>query len=77
MLYHLALGTGFRAAEIASLTRESFALDTDPPTVTVKAGYSKNRRGSVQPIRRDLAETLRAWLATRQLGAAFFNRKKR
>ena len=35
MVYRLALGTGFRAGELRSLTPASFDLDADPPTVTV------------------------------------------
>jgi len=62
MLYRLAIGTGFRKAELASLTPESFNLDGEPPTITVNAGYSKHRRDDVQPIRQDLADTLRAYL---------------
>ena len=46
MLYRLALGTGFRADELATLTPERFALDSDPPTVTVMACYAKNGHGS-------------------------------
>ncbi len=71
-LYRLALGTGFRANELRSLRPESFDLDATQPTVTVKAGYSKNRRESVQPIRHDLAEALRPWLATKPEGAPVF-----
>ena len=63
VLYHLAARTGFRAAELRSLKPESFDLETNPPTVTVVAAYSKHRRTDVQPIRRDLAEALRAYLA--------------
>src|SRR5690606_8921819 len=73
MLYRIALGTGFRAAEIASLVPASFNLDDDPPTVTVKAGYSKNRKLAVQPIRRDLAELLRPWVAARPDGRPVFD----
>ncbi len=62
MLYRLAVGTGFRAGELRSLTPESFDLDAEPPTVTVEAGYSKHRREDVQPIRRDLADLLRPWI---------------
>ena len=67
-LYVLAAGTGFRRGELRSLTPESFDLDANPPTVTVEAGYSKRRRRDVQPIRRDLAELLRPWLADRPAG---------
>ena len=64
-LYRLALGTGFRAAELASLTPEAFDLEGDPPTVTVTAAYSKRRRNDCQPIRPDLADALRPWLAAK------------
>jgi integrase len=64
-LYTLAVATGFRANELASLTPESFDLDSEPPTVTVAAGYSKHRREDVQTIRRDVAELFRAYLAGR------------
>jgi integrase/recombinase XerD len=64
-LYRLAMGTGFRAAELRSLTPESFHLDTEQPTVTVQAAYAKNRKTTVQPIRRDLAAALRPILSGR------------
>ena len=63
MAYRVALGTGFRSKELRSLTPESFDLDSDPPTVTVQAACSKRRRLDVQPIRQDLADILRPWLA--------------
>jgi integrase len=72
MLYRLAVGTGFRAGELRSLTPESFDLDAEPPTVTVEAGYSKHRREDVQPIRRDLADLLRPWLAGKEHGKPVF-----
>ena len=61
--YRLALGSGLRAGELRSLTPAHFDLDADPATVTVDAAYSKRRRLDVQPIRQDLAELLRPWLA--------------
>ena len=63
MLYRLATGTGFRASELRSLTPSSFHLDDDPPAVTLRAAQSKHRRDDLQPIRLDLAESLRRWLA--------------
>ncbi len=56
LIYRLALGTGLRASELASLTPASFDVD-DPrrATVTVRAAYSKHRRDDVLPMRRDLA----------------------
>jgi integrase len=71
-LYRVALGTGFRAAELGSLTPESFHLDDDTPTIIVAAAYSKRRRDDVQPIRPDLADALRPWLSTKAGGAPVF-----
>jgi len=73
MLYRLALGTGFRASELASLVPDSFNLGGRPPTVTVEAGYSKHRRRDVQPIRRDLADLLRPWIEGKTPGLPVFN----
>jgi len=72
MLCRLAVGTGFRAGELRSLTPESFDLDAEPPTVTVKAGYSKHRREDMQPIRRDLADLLGPWLKGKERGKPVF-----
>ncbi len=63
MLYRVAVETGLRAGELRSLTAGSFDLDSNPPTVTVGAAYSKRRREDVLPIRPELAETLRTFLA--------------
>jgi integrase len=73
-LYALTLGTGFRAEELASLTFERFDLESDPPTVTVRACYSKNGREAVQPISEALAGRLRPRLARTAPGAPVFNR---
>ena len=68
MLYAVAMVSGFRASELASLWPGSFDLDGEPPTATVKAGYSKNRRKSVQPLPPDVTEEMRGFLATRAAG---------
>ncbi len=65
VLYALALGTGFRANEIRNLTPEDCDLDASPPTVRCRAAYAKNRTQAIQPIRTDLADLLRPWLASR------------
>ena len=65
VLYTLAANTGFRAGELGSLAPRSFRLDADPPTVTVEAGYSKRRRTDVQPLRADVTEMMRQYLADR------------
>jgi integrase len=69
VLYLVAIYTGFRSSELASLTPLSFDLDAEPPTVTVGAAYSKHRREDVQPLRRDVAELLRPYLAGRPRNA--------
>jgi excisionase family DNA binding protein len=65
ILYLFAVNTGFRAKEIASLTPASFHLDAAMPTVTVTAAYSKHRREDVQTLRRDMAEVMQAYLASK------------
>lgn len=71
-LYRLALGTGFRASELASLTPESFRLDAEPPTIHVRASQTKNRKQVAQPIRHDLADAVRRWLARKRAGTPVF-----
>ena len=63
LLYRLAVETGLRRGELASLTRSSFDLDGSAPTVTVEAAYSKHRREDVLPLRCELADVLRVHLA--------------
>ena len=72
MLYRVALGTGFRAAELRSLLPSSFDLDSESPTVSVAAAYSKHRKLDIQPISRHLAELLKGFLADKQPGTAVF-----
>ena len=70
--YALALGTGFRASELASLSPERFDLAASPPTVTVHAAYTKNGREAVQPFPPALAARLAPWLATLPPGRPIF-----
>ncbi|MBN1610670.1 MAG: site-specific integrase [Polyangiaceae bacterium] len=72
LLYRLALYTGLRLSEIASLTPESFDLTSNPPTVTVEAGYSKRRKRDVLVLRSDLAADLKPWLRRRPAGEPVF-----
>jgi integrase len=65
VLYTLAANTGFRANELGSLTPASFSLQSDPPTVTVEAAYSKRRRKDVQPLRADVAKMMQGFIFTR------------
>lgn len=63
MLYVMSMSTGLRASELASLSTTSLSLDTNPPTVKVKAGYSKPRRLDILPLPEDILEVARKWLA--------------
>ena len=67
-LYAVALGTGLRASELASLTPASFDFDDDSPTVRIEAASEKARRGDVIPLPPDLVGILRPWLKTMSRG---------
>jgi integrase len=72
VLYHLALGTGFRRKELATLTPERFNLDSDNPTVTGRSCHTKNGKEAVQPLAQSLADRLRPWLAGKAPGRSVF-----
>ena len=63
MLYRVALKTGYRVSELASLTPDSFDLDAKTPAIVLAAEFTKNRSEAVQPIPTELALALRAFLA--------------
>jgi excisionase family DNA binding protein len=67
-LYATACGTGYRARGLASLTRESFALDERLPVVTIAVRRNKSRKPKVQPLPLDVAELLRGYLKGRTPG---------
>ncbi len=69
MLYRVATYTGFRAAELASLTEASFDLKPDSPTVTVEAACSKHRRKDVMPLHPALVAALRTWFQIQRSGS--------
>ena len=73
LLYRLALETGLRASELRSLTRQSFALDDDPPTVTVQAAYTKRRREDSLPLRPELVASLAEHLKHKAPATAAFD----
>ncbi|MEZ6145560.1 MAG: site-specific integrase [Planctomycetaceae bacterium] len=75
MLYVMALSTGLRASELGSLRKESLSLDSNPPTVQVKAGYSKRRRLDILPIPTEILPAARQWLATKKDGALLWPSK--
>jgi len=65
MIYMLAMSSGLRASELASLTPASFSPDTDCPTVTVRAAYTKNRIEAEQPLPPDVGSAFRDYLHDR------------
>jgi integrase len=68
MLYLIASNTGLRPIELSKLVPENFALESDNPTVTVPAAYSKHRREDVREMREDLAQVMREYLADKPAG---------
>ena len=61
-LYSVALGTGLRASELASLTPQSFDIESAQGTVRILAKDEKARRGDTLPLPPDVAKLLREWL---------------
>jgi integrase len=57
-LYWLAIESGLRAGELASLTPMNFQGDV----VIIRATISKNRKLTQQPLRRDFLDELRPWV---------------
>ncbi|MEZ6068166.1 MAG: hypothetical protein R3B90_21180 [Planctomycetaceae bacterium] len=51
------------------MRKESLSLETNPPKVKVKAGYSKRRRLDVLPIPTEILPEARLWLATKKPGS--------
>ena len=60
LLYRLAAETGQRRDELKSLKKSSF--DFENLTVTVEAGYTKNKKPAVLPLRKDTALVLQEYL---------------
>src|SRR5437764_10240014 len=65
MLYRAAVGTGFRAAELAALVPDFFDLDATPPAIILPAEHTKNRKGACQPLAAALVADLRTYLVGR------------
>jgi integrase len=72
MLYRIAAETGLRAGELRSLTRNSFALEGDSPTVTIKAAYAKGGRTDKLPLLPGTVVELREFLANKFPSAVAF-----
>ena len=69
MLYRIAVFTGLRANELASLTKASF--DLEAMTFTLAAAAAKNRKATTLPLAPALAESLGDWFGKLQRDALF------
>ena len=65
MFYRIAIFTGLRVGEIASLTLADVCLDAVPPHIKLQARHDKARRGARQPLPDDLARAIRRNLGLR------------
>jgi integrase len=74
MIYHTACGTGFRSGDLGTLKPENFNLEAEPPTVTLPARKSKNKKAATQPLPGGLAAELRDYLKDQTPGARIWPR---
>jgi integrase len=63
LIYKTMVLTGLRKKELASLTVGQLHLEDPLPFAELEAADEKNREGNCIPIRSDLANDLRQWLA--------------
>ncbi len=70
--YRVATGSGLRRNELRTLRPQDFDLDDDNPAIVVQAAHSKRKRRDRQPIRPDLADLLRPWMAHKPAGRPVF-----
>jgi len=69
LIYKTLALTGLRKSELASITAGQCVLDAVPAYLVLKAADEKNREGSTIPLRADLADDLRQWLADKATAA--------
>ncbi len=63
LMYKVLVFTGLRRGELATLQVEHLALDEPQPRITLPGTLTKNGQEARLPIRDDLAEDLKQWLA--------------
>jgi integrase len=66
LIVKVAVLTGLRRNEIATLTIENFHLDESLPCIRMRSGDTKNRQADEIPLRVDLAIDLRQWIESLQ-----------
>ena len=70
--YRVAATTGLRAEELRTLNPESFRLDTDDPSISLRASSTKNRKSADQPVPHSLVRDLREWIRDKPPGESVF-----
>ena len=65
LIYKTLVTTGLRKNELASVKLRQLDLDAERAFLTLDAQSEKNRQGNSIPLRADLADDLRSWLADR------------
>lgn len=66
LIYKVAVLTGLRRGEIESLTLEHLELDESQPFIRMRPQDTKNRQAIEIPLRVELADDLRRWVASKQ-----------
>ncbi len=66
LVYKTLVTTGLRKGELASVKLRQLDLDAERAYLTLNAKDEKNRQGNSIPLRADLADDLRSWLADRE-----------
>ncbi len=69
ILYLVAVSSGLRAKELASLTLGSLRFEGDSCVITLDAAYSKRRRKDAQPLAPHVCHEVRRWIDARSLAA--------
>jgi integrase len=66
LVVKVAVLTGLRHNEIATLTIENLHLDESPPFIQMRSRDTKNRQADKIPLRDELSEDLRQWVKSKQ-----------
>ncbi len=67
LIYRTFLSTGLRLGELQTLTVSRLDLTVGAESLVLEAANEKNSAGSTIPLRADLAEDLRQWVAEKKL----------
>jgi integrase len=63
LIYRVLVTTGLRRGELAALTVGDVLLDDDRPAIMLRGADAKNGKRATLPLRADVADELRAWIA--------------